>query len=525
MKTYYYNGSVVTMGAAGVTEALVTDDGIIAGAGTRADMCALAGAHCQRVDLQGGALLPGFIDAHSHLVSVAASLRFVSLADCRSWGDIVQALTAYIAQQVPAPEAWVVGFGYDHNLLKEGRHPTREMLDRVSERHPILISHASGHMGCVNTRALELAGIDALTPSPDGGVIGRESDGEQPNGYLEERAFMNLAAVIPPASETEMQALLTKAQEMYARYGITTVQEGYAQAMEYAALCRADAAGSLLLDVVGYADIKDHAALWEEDRQRVAAGRRFHLGGYKLFLDGSPQGRTAWLTQPYTAQEGQAADYRGYPLYGDEEVRQYVDQAQRDGAQLLVHCNGDAAIDQLLAAHTGPSPYRNVIIHAQLMRQDQLPLVKQRRLIPSYFVAHTYYWGDAHRRNLGHERAAVISPVASTAALDIPFTFHQDTPVLPPDMLDTLWCAVNRLTRDGVPLAAGEAVDIQTALKGLTVYGAYQYHEEARKGTLEPGKLADLVWLDRNPLLTDPMQLRDIQVCATIKDGRVLYAV
>lgn len=524
-KTLYCGGAVVTMISPAVHEALVEESGRIRGVGRLTDMRALAGPDARVVDLQGGALLPAFIDPHSHIVQLATSMRFVSLADCRCFDDIVQTLADFQKKSAVPPGHFLIGFGYDHTLLQERQHPTRDVLDRAAPEHPVLISHASGHMGCANSAALRLAGIDAATPDPEGGVIGRLPDSREPSGYLEENAFIRLSSLVPPADEAEMLRLLGKAQQVYASYGITTVQEGYMRDMELPLLCRAAETGQLFLDTVSYIDIKEHSGQMHQygDHWKAYHGH-FRIGGYKLFLDGSPQGRTAWMTRPYAPQEGQPSNYRGYPIYSDAEVREYVQQAGRERRQLLTHCNGDAAIDQLLAAHERPSRNRNVIIHAQMMRPDQLPRVRQLSLIPIYFVAHVYHWGDTHWQNFGAERAQQISPIASTKRLGIPFTLHQDTPVLPPDMLDTVSCAVRRVTRQGRRLGENECVSVYTALQGITVYGAYQYHEEHCKGTLETGKTADMVILSRNPLDCPADDIHNIRILKTIKAGRDIYS-
>ena len=292
---------------------------------------------------------------------------------------------------------------------------------------------------------------------------------------------------------------------------------------EFEALRAAAGSGTLRLDVVGYADIRDHAFLVERHPELFTYHNHFRLGGYKLFLDGSPQGRTAWVTEPYEQAEGQPANYCGYPIYDNDQVRTYVEKAEREGRQLLTHCNGDAAIDQLLNAFDRPTANRDVVIHAQLMRKDQLARVKALGLMPSYFAAHTWYWGDAHLKNFGPRRAGLISPLASTAAMGIPFTLHQDTPVLLPDMLETVWCAVRRVTKHGVQLAWSEAVSPETALEALTLGGAYQYFEEGSKGTLSPGKRADLVILEKDPTAVPVDEIKNIAVLATVKDGETAY--
>lgn len=518
----YHHGQILPMGGVPRAAALLLDGPRIAAVGGLEELCRQAGADCELVDLCGAAVLPGFIDGHGHFVQFANSLRFVSLAGCTSFLQIQEALDRHRRENGLSEADWLIGFGYDHNNLREGRHPTRVELDDVSRTNPILISHASGHMGCVNSAALRAAGITAGTADPAGGRIARDVAGE-PTGYLEETAFMSLAAAAPQPTQEEMERLLRRAQAVYFSYGITTAQEGLMKQPEFDLLRHAAETGALRLDVVGYADIRDNAAIVAEHPDRFTYHGHFRLGGYKLFLDGSPQGRTAWVSKPYEQADGQSADYCGYPIYETDQVRAYVEKAEREGRQLLTHCNGDAAIDQLLAAFEGPTVNRDVIIHAQLLRKDQLPKVRALGLMPSYFAAHAWYWGDAHLRNFGPERAGRISPLASTAALGIPFTLHQDTPVLPPDMLETVWCAVRRVTKGGVQLSESEAVSPMQALEAVTLNGAYQYFEEGDKGTLSPGKRADLVILEKDPTAVPADEIRGIAVLETVKDGETVY--
>ena len=218
----------------------------------------------------------------------------------------------------------------------------------------------------------------------------------------------------------------------------------------------------------------------------------------------------------------------------NEELAGYVDRALDENMQLLVHCNGDAACEQYLrvygerlrarAASGKPCrAIRPVIIHAQMLAPDQLSRAAQNGMIPSFFVAHVYHWGDVHLENLGPERAARISPAASAGAQGLRYTFHQDAPVIQPDMLETVWCAVNRVTKQGTVLGPQERVPVLDALRAVTINAAYQYFEEGSKGSLRPGKRADLVILEEDPLKALPMHLRDIRCLETVKDGKTIY--
>ncbi len=525
----YFGGTILTMEEPLVAEAVLVQDGQIVQVGSLQEVRASGQADTRMVDLKGKTLLPAFIDPHGHITAFASTLQLAPLEGARDFAEVVQRLRDYGEANPLKKGDWIIGFGYDHNQLAESRHPGRTLLDQVSAEHPVLITHKSGHMGVLNTAALRAAGVTAKTPDPEGGRIGREPDGKTPNGYLEETAFIRCASEVPAPSREEMLRLLEKAQQVYLQYGIATAQEGKMQRQEYEVLRAAADSGRLSIDVAGYADMQACPGLVEENRETVGVYHGgFKLGGYKIFLDGSPQGRTAWLSQPY---EGAEDGYRGYPVYQDGQVRAFVQKSVAEGVQLLAHCNGDAAADQLLQAFEQVCPekdraaaLRPVMIHAQTLRpDDQLDRARQFGMIPSFFVAHTWFWGDVHLKNLGRRRAERISPAASAARRGMAFTFHQDTPVVPPDMLFTVWCAVNRVTKDGARLGAEECVSPLEALRAVTIYAAYQYFEEEQKGSIRAGKQADFVVLDRNPLAVPPETIKDIQVVATIKNGEALY--
>lgn len=526
-KHLYFNGNILTMTDAIYVEALLVSNGKIEKAGSKETLWALKDEETELIDLQGKTLMPAFIDPHSHLTALGSTLVLASLEEVHSFKEIKEKLEAFMANKELKEGEWVIGFGFDQNNLKEQAFPTAALLDEVSTTHPILISHASGHMGVANTLALEKLGVTKDSQDPQGGKIGRLEDGKTPNGYLEETAFFSVATQIPkPSFEDQLRAIET-AQKIYLSYGIATIQEGIVHEEEIKKLSALAKDNRLLVDVIGYVDIKNDKAITKEYSEYVKVYQnRLKIGGYKLFLDGSPQGKTAWMTKPY---EGEST-YKGYPAYKDEEVKEFAEAAVSEKMQLITHCNGDAAADQLIHSFKqvkeegkDTEAIRPVMIHAQLVRHDQLPSMKEIGMIPSYFVAHTYYWGDIHLKNFGKERAEHISPLHASLEEGIRFTLHQDTPVIAPNMLETVWCAVNRQTKEGVILGEEERISPLEALKAVTIHSAYQYFEEDIKGSLEEGKLANLIILDQNPLTIDPMKIKEIKVLETIREGETLY--
>ena len=528
MQQLYTNANVLTMDdRKKKAQAVLVSDGIIRAVGSVSEMQIYQTPDTQTIDLKGHTLLPAFLDPHSHITSFATTLDLVQLSDTVSFGEITQKLREFVQQNSLAPGAFVIGFGYDHNHLAEHRHPTKELLDQALPGYPILLAHTSGHMGVANSLALSAMGVSETTEPPQGGKIGRNPDGSL-SGYLEETAFTQLAQAGPRPSLEQVFRNFSRAQDIYLSYGIATAQDGLTNLPEIQLLDALATQHALKMDIVGYADLSKNPNLLLKYPEYVGKYQNhLRLGGYKIFLDGSPQGRTAWLSAPY---EDAADGYCGYPTYPDEQVEQFIETALLENFQLLVHCNGDAAAQQYLDCYqralkkTGSvHKLRPVMVHAQLLRPDQLPVLHRLGMIASFFTAHTYYWGDTHIQNLGMDRARRISPAASAQKEGVCYTFHQDTPVVPCDMMHTLWAAVNRVTKSGVALGEEERLSPYDALKGITIHAAYQYFEEDQKGSIAAGKRADFVILEQDPLSCDPMAIKDIPVLSTICEGKTLY--
>ncbi len=531
LQKLFYGGDIITMvHETDTPKAVVITGKKITYVGDLSEAEQILEPDAVRVDLEGKTLMPSFIDPHSHISLCAQFSSFVDLSECTDFAEIVNTLKAYLKEHPVQRDGALVATGYDHNFLREEAHPSCDVLDRVSDTIPICLFHTSGHMAVANSALLKAAGITKATPAPRGGKIGRFEDGN-PNGYFEEPAAME-PVLMTAFSRVKADPVrqMQDAQDLYLKYGITTVQEGSANAENIDRLIKMAENGSFKIDVVAYAVTGAGGAGDIMERYPEAAKKycnRFKIGGAKIILDGSPQGRTAWLSKPYAGEK----EYCGYPSLPDEVLEGAVRSAVNGKYQLLAHCNGDAASEQFIRCYekileeTGclQDDLRPVMIHCQTVRDDQLDRMVKIKILPSFFVAHTYYWGDVHLKNLGEERGNRISPVRSALNRNLKYNFHQDSPVIKPDMMQTVWCAVNRLTRKGVKIGKEQCVSVFDALKGVTVNAAYAYHEEKIKGTIEEGKLADLVILDRNPLKTDKLKLRDISVEETIKEGKTLY--
>ncbi|MBW5389375.1 amidohydrolase [Brachyspira hampsonii] len=529
----YHNGNILTMKGdeAEYAKAIeVRDNTIMKVAYTEEDEKSLVNnVYAEVVDLKGKTLMPSFIDSHSHLVRFAQSLTTVDLTGSTNMLEIAQKITNYIEINKLKPDAWVVGFGYDNNLLPDKKNPDRDDLDKISTTHPIFITHASGHVGAMNSKALEEFGVNENTPDIPGGVIARYPNSRKPTGYMEEAAFMHYAQSIKFSfTDEDLMNFINQAEDVYLGYGITTAQDALISTAEFPLINNMITNNRFRIDIIGFIDLKNSYSLAKTNADMIENYKnRFKIGGYKIFLDGSPQAKTAWLEQPYVSGP---ARYRGYGIYSNSDVEKFVETALDDKMQLQAHCNGDAAADQYINAFSNvmikrntTNNYRAVLVHSQIIREEQYTSMSNLNIIPSIFVAHVYYWGDVHLANLGMERASQISASKTALNNNLAFTYHQDTPVIKPNMLETIWCAVNRVTRDGVLLGENQKVTPYEALKAITINAAYQNKEENIKGTIEEGKLADLVILSDNPLTCDPMNIKDIEVLETIKEGKTLY--
>jgi predicted amidohydrolase YtcJ len=539
----YYGGEIITMegDSAAYTESVLIKDGKILFVGAKDEAMKQAGPGHQMVDLEGKTLLPGFIDAHGHLYNAGIQALSANLLpppdgvgkDITSLVSIVNAWKADNARII-GKVGWIIGFGYDDGQLKEKNHPTATDLDKVSRDTPVIFIHQSGHLATVNTIGLAMAGITDTTSDPPGGVIRRIKGSKKPSGTLEETAMFAPLFKIFNRIDSQGGINIVKAgMEAYSKYGYTTAQEGRASPDICETFRNMAAKGELFLDVYAYPDIQMSGKYMKENGIQTGYNNHFRIAGVKLSLDGSPQGKTAWLTKPYKVPPpGADKNYRGYPAIPNAaEAESYVATAFENNWQIITHCNGDAAIDayikavRLAATQYGNNNRRTVMIHAQTVREDQLDSMKVLGIIPSFFSMHTFYWGDWHdQETLGRERAFRISPTQSALQRGMIFTEHHDAPVANPDAIRILSATVNRVSRSGLVIGPDQRVTTYQALKSITHWAAYAAFEENLKGTIEAGKLADFVILDKNPLKIDPMSIGELKVVSTIKEGKTIYA-
>lgn len=540
MKKVYYNGEIITVNdEQPVADAILIEDGKIVAVGEWENMQHDIDDATEKIDLQHNVVLPGFIDGHGHVGNPAASVVRLDPppnGDIDSKEKLIQHLKKAFDDQRILENGWFVAMGYDNVFFENRSHPTKDDLDQVSKETPILILHASGgHMGVVNSKALEIVGWDEHTENPEGGVIQRDPITGALNGILEEKAVKYVAFnyVLKNLGIESLGKMFENTQKYYASKGVTTAQEGgtiskaLLQMLQY---CQQT--DRLMMDVGVYPLQENISEVIPDQSEAQQYVKHLKICGAKVVGDGSPQAKTAWLTAPYYVKpENTEEGYRGYSVYSDEKMLAFCKQALEHDWQILVHCNGDAMADQFIRSYrqaqqeTGNTKnLRPVMIHAQTVREDQLDAMKELGIMPSFFNDHVFYWGDYYVESiLGPERAQRISPLASAVKRGMPFTLHNDMPVTPVNPILNIHNAVNRTTRSGQVLGKEFCVDAMEAIKAVTIYGAYQYFDEQIKGSLEEGKLADMVILDKNPLHVPKEAIKDIRVLETIKEGNTIY--
>ncbi|WP_176761377.1 amidohydrolase [Desulforhopalus singaporensis] len=566
----YHNGTIVTVDPSDkIAEAIAVKEGKIVGVGATDEiMKQFNGDNTQKVNLKNTTMLPGFYDAHGHFglwYWRQVQLGSGPFGPIKNIPDLVAAL-AERAQSTPEGES-VVGRGYDDVFMEEKTHPTRLDLDKASTRHPILIRHFSGHGNVINTLALEQTAVDkngVVTPDPPGGVIGRFPDGT-PNGqfwgtaskYLVKADGSSFYPVNTPESRLED---IAHESEIYASVGTTTANLGGSQTMADFELFRQAAdEGALKIRTTLWFSLPEAVKVHDQFKMDLPGKSRIlpkYAGkndlvvanGTKYFADGSPQLRTAYMSEPFHTPGPYPADWTGLQYLTSEEVKQaFVDTHEAGFDQIHIHCNGDGAVDNCLdgaaeirktdKGYRVSDDMRHTIIHSQFTREDQFDRMKQLPgVIPSFLGMHIYYLGDRHWETFfGPDRSARMSAAQDALDRDILWTTHADTPVFEHNPLVLMWAMVNRISYgdrqvftetydpDGRYRSVDQRVTAAEALRALTINAAYQEFEEEVTGSIEVGKRADLVILSENPLKVDPMRIRDIKVLETIVGGNSVY--
>ena len=518
-------------------EALAVKDGKIIFAGARDQALTLKGDNTRVVDLAGKALLPAFIDAHGHyinslLVANQAKLYAPPSGAGKDVPSIIAELKKFALDRNIRKGELIMGYGYDDSVMPNGRLLNRDDLDAAFPDNPVRIEHVSMHGAVMNSLALKKYGISAETETPPGGVIVRKPGTKEPWGLIMETAFLPVMEQSEPMTAQQEIEWSRAGQMLYAEAGITTAHEGATHLPQFQTIMRASAAGANIIDIVAYPFILDadkviaELPLGEWGKYK----NRFKVGGIKITLDGSPQGRTAFFTTPYLkGGPGGEENWIGEPTFPQDLANKMVKKVYDLNVPLIAHTNGDAAIDSFLKAYEHARngdfsrPWNVTTIHTQFMRKDHIPKFVEYKIRPSFYTLHTFYFAETHIANRGTAQASYISPMRDSIDAGLRPTNHTDFVVAPLDQMTMLWSAVNRVSRAGAEVGPGQRVTPFEGLKTMTEWAAEHYGEADRKGTLEVGKLADLVILDKDPIQVDPMTIKDIRVVETIKEGVTIY--
>lgn len=552
----YRNATVLTVNSYNdIAEAVAVKDGKILAVGSNREIRKFIGRNTVVKDLNNKPLLPGFYDAHGHFGYSGLSyytqvqLQSPPIGTIKNMEELIAALAERAA--TTEPDGWVHGWGYDDVELAEKIHPTRWDLDQVSTELPVVITHFSGHNIVANSKAIELAGITVDTPDPVGGQIGK-TDG-QLNGQFWETAASLVTQLLPPASRQDQLEGIALASEVWASKGATTANEG--AWADFELFKKAADEGYLKVRANLWFTLEGAIAAHDEmghDRSTVkyyGDEELVALNGIKLFQDGSPQLRTAFMTDPYYTTGEYPEDWVAYPRQPREKLIELVVAAHEAGFnQIYIHGNGDAAIDDVIAAYVEvrkpgyrqpaqPDDLRHTIIHCQFNREDQFDTMAEYwGIIPSFLIMHPYFLGDRHWEIFfGPERSARMSATQDAVDRNLPFTLHSDTPVFPHDPLLMMHTAVNRQSYTGRDIfttayetdskyrSVDQRITPEQALRALTINGAYENGEENITGSIEIGKRADLVILEENPLTVDSLHIKDIKVLETIVGGKTVF--
>ena len=538
-QTLYHGGDIITMAGEepNYVEALVQREGKIIFTGSKSDAMVRFEGKADLVDLEGKTMLPGFMDAHSHyinslLVANQCQLYAPPSGPGKDIESIIATLKTFAKERNIQKGEMIMGYGYDDTVMPNGNLLNRDILDEAFPDNPVRVEHVSMH-GCVlNSLAMKKYGISSATKTPPGGVIVRKSGTQEPYGLIMETAFLPIMEQADPMT-AEQEVTLSKAGQMlYAEAGITTAHEGASHLPQIETIKRASEAGANIIDVVAYPFITDVDKILKlvPREEWLTYKNNFKIGGVKITIDGSPQGRTAFFTTPYL-DGGPAGEknWTGEMTFPQDMANDMVKKVFKMEVPLILHCNGDGAIDAFLTSYeyardgNYDKPWNVTSIHSQFMRKDQMPKFVKYGIRPSFYTLHTYYFYEAHLKNRGFKQAQYISPMRDAIDMGMRPTNHTDFVVAPLDQMFMLYSAVNRISRAGAEVGLDQSVTPYEGLKAMTIFVAEQYDEQGSKGTIEKGKRADLVILDKNPLKVTPLAIKDIKIIETIKDGNTVY--
>ncbi|MFK5878692.1 MAG: amidohydrolase [Flavobacteriaceae bacterium] len=537
-QTIYFGGDIITMDGdtPQYIEAVIERDGKIIYAGEKASAVNNFAGKTVEVDLKGKTMLPGFIDPHSHFMSAVLMSTQVNVASppmgtVTHIPSMIKKLKDFKKEKNIQDGEWIVGWGYDQDLLAEKRHITKMDLDKAFPNNKVLIVHISMHGAVLNSKALEWAEVDENYKTPEGGVVARIDGTNEPAGLLMEMAYMPVFGKLPQPSEDEMMNLMEAAQMQYTSNGYTHAVEGFTHIKDMNTLKRAAKEGRFFIDIAslpGFTEMDE----WLNNPEYPFGNYDNHLkfAGGKFTLDGSPQGLTAYMAEPYKVPGPNGEEnWVGNTSIPREDLAKLAKVMVDNNVQIMFHANGDGAIEDAIyaiknAGIKAGDNKRPVIIHSQFQKPEHLTKYIELGISPTYFTNHTFYWGDVHIRNVGEVKASFISPMKAANDLGLVTSNHTDFNVTLLDPFFVMWTSMKRETRAGKILGGDQVIDAYAALQAITTGPAFQFFEENRKGKIKKGLLADFVILDTNPLKVEDIDsIKNVKILETIKEGKTVF--
>ncbi|MGJ9457434.1 amidohydrolase [Oceanobacillus sp. CF4.6] len=526
----FINGEIITVDKKDqIVEAVAIKGNKIVATGNNDEILNLKNSKSETIDLDGKTLIPGFIDSHLHISMYGTNCIAISCKDksINSIDDLLKKIKE-LAKRTPKSQ-WIRAWGYNENTIVDQRFPTREELDAITTDHPVMITRTCGHISTVNSNALQIGNIDRNTVDPDGGKIDRDTQGD-PTGLLLENAHMKMFS-IASFSDEELSNAHKIASEHFAQKGITSIHDATGYGLSNLNALQTDSKNGLIKQRV-YAMVGALNDAQSIVKHMVNAGiftglgdDKFRIGPVKLFLDGSSSGPTIWTRDPYTSDEENC----GIHYFSQEEVDELFIPAHEKGWQITAHAQGDAAIDMLLntiekANQLYPRENtRHRIEHAGIAAPDLIQRMKEQNVIPIPNPAFLYEYGDSYVDNYG-ERAECMYPMGDYLNAGIPAAIASDCPVTDYSPMRGIHAAITRKSNSGQVIGENKRVSLLEAIRMYTLNGAYASFEEDSKGSIEPGKFADLVLLDRSIIKSDIDVLPDVQVEWTMIDGNIIYS-
>jgi predicted amidohydrolase YtcJ len=525
----FSGGPVHTVDSANhIAEAVAVSDGRILAVGSAAEVRATSGPATQHVDLRGRPVFPGFIDAHQHFLGIGGGSESI---DCKAPGmDSIRALQEEVRRRAQAQPAgsWIRGRGYNQDYLVEGRHPNRLDWDAVAPAHPVIFTRTCGHILSFNSKAMAVAGLRDDAPDPDGGRFDRDPEGHILGvSYERANALLQQAAA---AGDEELRRWLAAANASSLASGLTSIHDagglsGPGVNLATDLVQRDEIQVRIYAFVTVNALNHPHVPILNTGYRTGFGDERLRIGAFKVITDGSSSGPTAATRQPYTSDP----DDSGIAYWQQDDLDSLIGRAHRAGWQCTVHAVGDRGIEQTLDAMARAQSehpregLRHRIEHCGITPPDLQERIVRQGIVPAMQPAFFWEFGDGYIRNYGRHRADVMFAAKTFLDRGVVVAGSSDSPVTDYRPLFGIEQAMTRATRAGDVCGPDERLDLTSAVRMHTINGAYASFEESRKGSLEPGKLADLVVLSEDIARMPAVGLRDVPVDMTVVGGRVLY--